>query len=209
MFRIRDTVLSDCGTGVYHVRTICNIWIFQDVQNHRSAVWNRNRCDIICSGWICYDRVWGCSISPMCKRGDVSMTAPTTTRGRGHPRKQPENPECEVATKGYVKCVARKTTDLKHSHDVCNANQTENIGFLTAATAALTAFAWAICVKESAASMQTMFASIFWMSIIICAACSLDHDVIIQSEMVSDYIPDYLKKYEPPCEPKRGCEEQE
>ena len=31
-------------------------------------------------------------------------------------KKKPENPDCEPATKGYVKCVARKT--MKHTHMV-------------------------------------------------------------------------------------------
>lgn len=34
---------------------------------------------------------------------------------RGRPKKAAENPDCEVATKGYVKCVARKLG--QHTHD--------------------------------------------------------------------------------------------
>lgn len=139
------------------------------------------------------------------------MTTPAPTkRSVGRPRKnakKQENPDCELATKGYVKCLMRKMTDLKHSHAVCNPDQTENIGWVMAATAAVTPFCWMFSVRAGAPNMETMFATIFWISALICLACSLEHDVRIQKEMTSDHIPDYLKKHEePPCEPKRGCE---
>jgi hypothetical protein len=53
------------------------------------------------------------------------MTAPAK---RGRPKKAAENPDCEVASKGYVKCVARRMTDLKHTHGTTNEDPTAQEG---------------------------------------------------------------------------------
>jgi len=136
------------------------------------------------------------------------MTAPTKRRV-GRPRKQPENPDCEVATRGYVKCVARKMTCIKHTHETANGDATEAIGIATMVLIFVSIIGWLLASKSETSGMVTMFASIFWTSFVIFLACACNASVSIDKAELSDYIPDYLKKYEPPCEPKRGCEEQE
>jgi len=137
------------------------------------------------------------------------MTVPTKRRV-GRPRKQPENPDCEPATKGYVKCLMRKMTNIEHTHETTNGDATEVIGIATMVLIFVSIIGWLLASKSEYAGMATMFASIFWMSFAIFSACAFNASVSIDKAELSDYIPDYLKKYEePPCEPKRGCDEQE
>jgi len=140
------------------------------------------------------------------------MTTPAPTkRSVGRPRKnakKQENPDCEVASKGYVKCLMRKMIDIKHTHGTTNAEPAENIGIATMALSMVSILGWLLTANISTLdNMETMFATMFLVSTVIFTACAFSASVSIDKAMMSDYIPDYLRKHEePPCEPKRGCE---
>jgi len=138
------------------------------------------------------------------------MTAPTKRRDASG-KFAKKNPDCEPATKGYVKCVARNMLDIKHSHEISTKdNLNISLGALTMLSSVASAASYIIASVNNIHDIATLMAPIFWMSMIIFAACLLatEHtDTKISS--VSNCVPDYLKKYEPPCEPKRGCDEQE
>ncbi len=140
------------------------------------------------------------------------MTTPAPTkRSVGHPRKnakKQENPDCDVATKGFVKCLMRKMTDIQHTHGTTNGEPAENIGIATMALTMASVIGWLVTSKAEYSNLVTMFATMFWISLVIFTACAFSASVSIDTAMLSDHIPDYLKKHEePPCEPKRGCEE--
>src|SRR5574344_2087178 len=134
--------------------------------------------------------------------GVFIMTPTTTKRGRGRPLKQPENPDCEVATRGYVKCLMRKMTDIQHTHGTTNGEPTENIGIATMALSFASVIGWLLASKCEYTGMVTMFASLFWMSLVMFSACAFNASVIVDKAMLSDHIPDFMQKYEPPCEPE-------
>ncbi len=137
----------------------------------------------------------------------MTKTDPTVKAKRGRPKKAAENPDCEVASKGYVKRVARRMTDLRHTHYVSNADQMENIGITTIGLSVFSACLWLIARSGGLPHLETMFASIFWVSVCICITCvASDCKVDVKSNMMSDNVPDYLEKYEPPCERKKECE---
>jgi hypothetical protein len=139
------------------------------------------------------------------------MTPAPTKRSAGRPRKnakKQENPDCEVASKGYVKCLMRKMTDIKHTHGTTDGDTTEAIGIATMVLSFVSVIGWLVASKAEYSNLVTMFSTIFWMSLVLFAACACNSPVSINKEMMSDHIPDYLKKHEePPCGPKRGCEE--
>jgi len=104
----------------------------------------------------------------------------------------------------------RKMTDIEHTHGTTNGEPTENIGIATMALSMASIIGWLLTANISTLdNMETMFATIFWVSIVIFLACAFNASVSIDKAELSDYIPDYLKNYEPPCETKRGCEERE
>lgn len=131
------------------------------------------------------------------------MTTPTTTRGRGRPRKQPENPDCEPATKGYVKCVARKLI----SGPIDKAGGAFNSAIIWMIIAA--AFTVTMCAISG--PHTDPFSTLNWATVAFMISFALGvHDVVLGYYLFSypeQY--DYVRKYKPPCEPKRGCEEQE
>jgi hypothetical protein len=162
------------------------------------------------------------------------MTKEEVKRGRGRPRKvanadaiakmkieamlaedemrarlyaKPKNPDCEVATKGYVKCIARKTT--KHAHaQTCRSTFTLlSVLFLTCS--------WVVCafiIHDS---------TIAWISgvgALMMVAVALDHDADYAGKTETSDIdgnpitphgyPEYLQKYTPPtCEKKKECDD--
>lgn len=139
------------------------------------------------------------------------MITPTTTRGRGRPRKQLENPDCEPATRGYVKCLMRKMIGAEHTHNVVGSKQTENIKVALLFMATASFCGWLFGVKMAGvANLEAIFASIFWMSITLYLACAITGPVDVNRGRAFEYIPDCIQlNIDPPCEPKRGCEEQE
>lgn len=132
-------------------------------------------------------------------------------RGRGRPRKDGKvivkNPDCEVATKGYVKCVGRTviaTSD--HSHcfeDVCTTMP-------VIAACALTAFlglcGWLLFNGTKDMFGASVSASVFSMAVLLSVFVWVFSGVSTTSTDKRS-IPKTLIKYTPPvCEPKKGCD---
>lgn len=142
-----------------------------------------------------------------------SVTAPTTRRPVGRPRKveKQANSDCEVASKGYVKCVARKLVSIEHTHKILHKDDlTASIGAVTLISTGISLVLYLSAFRYGVENMEALFAHIFWMSLVILVGCLCSTNSHLVEAPLSDTTPDYMKKYEePPCEPKRGCEEQE
>jgi hypothetical protein len=138
-----------------------------------------------------------------------------TEAKRGRPRKNPVaipfdknlnvvNPDCEPATKGYVKRIARAVVNnTEHTHKTVGSGW----GFFSTSTISMiiSGILWAVAIRISdTAQYQTMLATIFWMSFIIWCG-SLQEELDISSEYVMDKIPKSLKKYEPPEKTDEDC----
>jgi len=126
------------------------------------------------------------------------MTTSPTKRSVGRPRKnakKQENPDCEVATKGFVKRVARKLDtmhNMNHNH-LPSCLCWLALGMLYA----IVAFLIALPIHEIA------IISLIPLSISL-------HDFMMHAAVKNDQRKDcsFMQKHEdPPCEPKRGCEE--
>ncbi len=133
------------------------------------------------------------------------MTAPTKRRV-GRPRKQPENPDCEPATKGYVKCLMRKS--LAHSH-------AQNVTFGVIASALVIGGLLTLCLAlgegQTWKALSPQWFAPMLMFTMSCLVVMID---LMRSDAErvccnSTSGINEIQKYEPPCEPKRGCEEQE
>jgi uncharacterized protein YacL len=130
------------------------------------------------------------------------MKDQTVKAKRGRPKKAAENPDCEVATRGYVKCVARKTRE--HTHD--NPNFVLSYGVIGLASALLLSWFGAGEKLLSQINIPTVLATIT----IICTCtlvCGLLSSFLRTSES-SDMrdIQTSQPHTEPPCEPKKGGE---
>jgi hypothetical protein len=139
------------------------------------------------------------------------MTTAPTKRSVGRPRKnakKQENPDCEVATKGFVKCVARNVVSIEHTHKILHKGDlTASIGAVTLISTGISLLLYLFAFRYGVENMQALFAPIFWMSLVILVGCLCSTNSHLVEAPLSDTTPDYLKKHEePPCEPKRGCE---
>ena len=129
-------------------------------------------------------------------------------RGRGRPRKTepvqttPTNPDCEPATKGYVKCVARTLVD-KIGDAVGTSHEGEGLlsivigGFLFVCYCfAMTAKTEPIAAWACGVGALAMLSA--WGEILI-------HDHKLISHQNQDTMP-HIQKYTPVCEEKKECE---
>ena len=138
------------------------------------------------------------------------MSDPATVkRGRGRPRKdgqpvqsrKPENPDCEPATKGYVKCIARKTLKHQHKKDSC---------YGITLLGALVGWFWLLgnaMVIPTRQLTETHF-YILLAATTVLTLLSID---LVRAEDDCTFTPDtefpVIQKYEPPtCEKKEECE---
>jgi len=125
----------------------------------------------------------------------------TTPAKRGRPKKAAENPDCEVATKGYVKCVARKLIS-------CPIDKAE--GSLKSATLwMILAAIFTVVMFGISSPHADPFSELTWASVLFMISFVLGiHDLIFAFYMFS-----YPEKYEyvqphtePHCERKKECE---
>jgi hypothetical protein len=132
-------------------------------------------------------------------------------RGRGRPKKEEkvENPDCEPATKGFVKCLMRKY-DNGHTH------KQRGGGLAMIALALLFGVVWLACVTMPNPSMGAnqplyawMFGSLAAVSVVAAyeiASIGEGRTTEPNNTMWCTH-PEYIRKYEPPtCEPKKECE---
>jgi hypothetical protein len=132
-------------------------------------------------------------------------------RGRGRPKKEDkvENPDCEPATKGFVKCLMRKY-DNGHTHEQRSGGWPMlclSVLFLAVL------FVCGVTPNPSMGANQPLYTWVFGLLAVVSgvaayevAAIGEDRTTVPNNKMWSDH-PDYIRKYEPPkCEPKKGCE---
>ena len=132
-------------------------------------------------------------------------------RGRGRPRKdgqpvhssKPKNPDYEPATKGYVKCIARKLADHTHKRPLPMLN-------LSVAIAGYTSGAcWIFAIPETEIYKPSLITGIFLISI-VCTINLIDWGLQTETKTASGDF-SVIQKYQPPaecCEPaKKECEE--
>jgi len=121
------------------------------------------------------------------------MTAPAKRRV-GRPRKQPENPDCEVATRGYVKCVARNISHHNHKQRC--------FPIITLLLSVSSVAIWVLSLNQFALGL-----AIVSTAVLIDLWFVFDNRMETREALLDN--PEAIQKYEPPCEPKRGCDEQE
>ena len=130
-------------------------------------------------------------------------------RGRGRPRKtepvqtKPTNPDCEPATKGYVKCVARKIINNGGIYFEA-VNPSLSINNFIGIVAFLFGIWWvaAVAFQDSTVAWVMGVASICMLSV----ATEMSwhkHEVIVK--LNGDKEPAF-QKYTPVCEEKKECE---
>lgn len=118
-------------------------------------------------------------------------------------KKKPENPDCEPATKGFVKCIVRKAAEHKHAINIDNCI----VMFL----AVLLSFVWvwAAVYHDSILALTTGIGALMMFTVGFSFEGSHTGTSNIDGRICTEYIyPDYLKKYTPPvCEKKKECGE--
>jgi hypothetical protein len=117
----------------------------------------------------------------------------------------PKNPDLEPATKGYVKCVARKTTD--HEHSVTYPT----VGLFIGSAGLMCAWFWMATLHESTLCWITGIGALMMFWIGVCFDFSdgtMTETSNLDGGAHTPYrYPDYLQKYiPPPCEKKEDCE---
>ena len=139
------------------------------------------------------------------------MSAEAVKRGRGRPRKdgQPnkssssvpvqKNPDCEPATKGYVKCIARQVSDHRHEQNF--------IPFFNCAIAIICWFVIVYAIVIKVAMPETIYWAISAIAIVT-ALSTFDgflNDVGVTNTSNKANC-EAIQKYIPPEEIQRVCE---
>jgi hypothetical protein len=129
------------------------------------------------------------------------MTTSPTKRSVGRPRKnakKQENPDCEVATKGYVKCLMRKM--IKHDNYQYYYNKEGGSqGIPSMLGGILAFFGWASAMITGGEPYAA------WGCGIVMAVCVI---TCLESKCMPSIIADekehkaFEKHEEPPCEPR-------
>jgi hypothetical protein len=141
------------------------------------------------------------------------MTAEPIQRGRGRPRKdgqpnksssKPKNPDCEPASKGYVKCIARKFYENQILTGIQFRNQAKLLdvffwGFLTLIFGILF---WIYNLTNTYLATFSIVAAAF----VINALSEWTHGMDEERYSERDEHTEFMQKYIPPEEIKRVCE---
>ena len=123
-------------------------------------------------------------------------------RARGRPKKAAENPDCEVATKGYVKCVARKLGE--HTHENFKIKMSDGV-------LAFVGIVGLISIGEAGYILDQISIPTLLMTFVFFGMYSLVAGMVTSHGCTeTSYDLDEVKAIqphtEPPCEPKRECE---
>ena len=127
----------------------------------------------------------------------MSAKQPRDKNGKFTSKKKPaqKNPDCEPATKGYVKCIARKLVD---------GPMDKSNGYLCSAL-----FWWIVAVIAMFGGAR-VFETTWPKMVFTVASLLMVHDIIcLFIELSSSSSQEYIQKYEPPecCEHKDECGE--
>ena len=113
-----------------------------------------------------------------------------------------KNPDCEPATKEYVKCLMRKTRE--HTHTIYWNGVPTGLGALCGW------FLLMFCLMDKITSDGHLFANQYAGLILvftIIMSCVFYEFTTLRSEGIENFLPSDLKKYTPPaCEKKEECE---
>ena len=135
-------------------------------------------------------------------REEVSMTEPKRKAGR--PRKVVEevNPDCEPATKGYVKCLLRKTRDHSHEQRVTESGCCTLVSAICWVYISLS-WLW-MCVSRGAYQWGTVHTVVFTIAV-VCAILTLDRlgDNVVHTCCITQKEPEVIQ---PHCKKKKDCE---
>jgi len=124
---------------------------------------------------------------------------------------KPKNPDCEPATKGYVKWIARKMTrSPNHVHKLQNWKPIFGILAACSAGALVSAGLYGECITNAAlASQAPVFAGMFCTCSLIVLGGVVGTNFSTTETNISSslLIPDAIQKYESPkCDSKKECE---
>ncbi|MDD2246422.1 MAG: hypothetical protein PHC39_05005 [Proteiniphilum sp.] len=137
------------------------------------------------------------------------MAKDEVKRGRGGPKKvreteKPANPDCEPATKGFVKCIARTLVDKQSSHFYYENRDSDCGGMFSFAVGTFAFFVWGFAMSVDNVPM------VAWASGVIVIMCIVGiAEMYINKPNIRLNTRDYCKaiqKYEPPTCEKKECE---
>ena len=148
---------------------------------------------------------------------------PEVKRGRGRSRKEEEppevkNPDCETATKGYVKCLLRKISAASwHQHDITDGDLRESLLVISGGALLLSGLVWALL--GSALAEPVVQINNVWLARLTCewaqSICGASVVILLAVGMSAPptvlrncAIPSLkeIRKYEPPTCEKKECE---
>ncbi len=114
--------------------------------------------------------------------------------------KKPKNPDCEPATKGYVKCIARKgICSSVHRHEESNS--------LSMILGIFSTIMFILAMFAGYPSDHAKWGPVIIIFAIIGISCALSLILDNNTEYVRLASPDEIKEYEPPtCTEKNECE---
>ena len=130
-------------------------------------------------------------------------------RGRGRPRKtepvqtKPTNPDCEPATKGYVKCVARTLVDRMGQEIEANGVNSDPGNMLIISSLGFV-FAWMLAMFVRTEPVAAWASGCSAIVLLICGHEVWAHDHHIHT--CKSYEIRSIQKYTPVCEEKKECE---
>ena len=119
-----------------------------------------------------------------------------------HNQDAPKNPDCDPATKGYVKCLLRKTRE--HTHVLRFSGLPSGLGLIMGVGLSC------VCIMDRFSNTHGTFFNqyaglIFTFTAIM--GCMFYEFINLKSEEVETPLPTELKRYTPPtCEKKEECE---
>ncbi|MFA5247917.1 MAG: hypothetical protein WCX79_00590 [Candidatus Paceibacterota bacterium] len=115
-----------------------------------------------------------------------------------------KNPDCEPATKGFVKCLMRKTRN--HTHIIRWEGTPISLSLLGGCIASIILGAGCLSVNETARNIGNQyFVPVFLFTIVVtCIFCEFMN---FEVEEIKECVPPELQKYTPPtCEKKDECD---
>jgi hypothetical protein len=138
------------------------------------------------------------------------MTGTKKPVGRPRKVKEPGNPDCAPATKGFVKCMLRTLIkESSHGHDFEGDTVAATLGAFSIVGIFATGLGFIITMGNPTTSWwSSVLASMFMMFITITIACLLADVRTDRSKINDGDIPWSFNAYTPPgvCAPKKGCE---
>jgi len=107
-----------------------------------------------------------------------------------------ENPDKQVATRGYVKCIARKISDKGNFNFYYNESDTKGVASMIVGIIAFMIWLVAVGIGHQDPYITWAFGIVWFM----CLVSFIDHQIMPDIKSRQKDFPAYLKKYIPPSE---------